>query len=62
MPASKVKEYAAKLSKRELKYFINYNYGYLSSKNKDEVYQDLNKHTIKGLIKYAINKHQQQQL
>ena len=47
MPTSEVKEYAAKLSKRKLKYFINYNYGYLSSKNKGEVYQDLNKHTIR---------------
>lgn len=44
-----MKEYIAKLSKRETKYFIYYNYGNLSTKNKDEVYLVLNQHTPNSL-------------
>ena len=50
-----MKEYIAKLSKRETKYFIYYNYGNLSSKNKDEVYLVLNQHTPNSLKKYVIS-------
>ena len=43
-----------------LKGFIYYDYGYLSCKTKDEVYQVLNKHTVDSVKKYAINKYYEQ--
>lgn len=61
----KTEEHIAKLSKREKKtlYVIvtGYNYGYLSSKNKDGIYRVLSKRTTNK--KYMISKyHQQNQL
>ena len=45
-PEFKIDAYKAKLSKRELKDFIYYNYGYLSSKTKDEIDRVLNKYKL----------------
>ena len=61
----KTEEHIAKLSKREKKtlYVIvtGYNYGYLSSKTKDEIYRVLSKRTTNK--KYMISKyHEQNQL
>lgn len=44
--AFKIEGYIAKILKIELKCFIYHNYGYLSPKTKDEVYQVLNRHTV----------------
>ena len=44
-PAFKIEENVAKLSKRQLKYFIYYNDGYCSSITKDEVHRVLDKYT-----------------
>lgn len=43
-----------------LKGFIYYDYGYLSCKTKDEVYQVLNKHTVDSVKKYAIIRYYEQ--
>ena len=43
-----------------MKDFVYYDYGYLSCKTKDEVYQVLNKHTVVSVKKYAINKYYEQ--
>ena len=43
-----------------LKDFAYYDYGYLSCKTKDEVYQVLNKHTVDSVKKYAINRYYEQ--
>ena len=58
-PAFKMEEYVTKLSKRELE-FTYYNYGYLSSKTKHEVYWVLNKHTVNRFKKYVIKKYYEQ--
>ena len=59
-PAFKIEEYIAKLSKIESKDFMYYNYGFLSSKTKDEVYQVLNKCKVSSLKKYVIGKYHKQ--
>ena len=55
-PAFEIEEYIAKFWKRELKDFIYYNYGYLSSKRKILVYWALNKQTVNRFNKYTIRK------
>ena len=52
-PGFKIDVQIAKLSKRELKDFIYYNYGYLSSKTKDELTDNSSK-------KYVISKYHKQ--
>ena len=40
--------------------FIYYNYGYFSSKTKDEVYRVLNRYIVNSLRKDAISKYYEQ--
>ena len=40
--------------------FMYYNYGYLSSKTKDEVYRVLNKYIVNSLRKDTISKYYKQ--